>query len=370
MLTTTPPTHILLVSGIYYPDIGGPATFVPKLAENLQARGFRVSTLALTDSKNFERPPENWNRTFIQRKLKLPLRFLITVLAIRKKSGRHSQIFSNGLYEEAALASLLGCKLSVAKIVGDPIWERYRNKVDPGIGLEEFNQEPIRNLKYILQRKFLVWSLNRFNVVTTPSQQLSNLVATWGVREKAIVIANGIQVREVSSATKDYDVISVSRLVSWKNVDKIIHTCSALNFRLAIVGSGPEENRLKALAAQQDVVFLGDLDNDQVFAHLSKSRVFALLSNYEGLSHSLLEAMNLEIPVIVSNTPGNMAVIQHERNGIVVDLNSESELVSSFKKLVTDGSYAKELAQNAKQDIRTYFNLERQLEQFVKLLRV
>ena len=184
------------------------------------------------------------------------------------------------------------------------------------------------------------------------------------------MIANGIQVREVSSATKDYDVISVSRLVSWKNVDKIIHTCSTLNLKLAIVGSGPEENRLKELASQKDVVFLGDLDNDQVFAHLSKSRVFALLSNYEGLSHSLLEAMNLEIPVIVSNTPGNMAVIQHGRNGIVVDVNSESELVSSFKKLVTDGSYAKELAQNAKQDIRTYFNLELQLDQCIKLLRV
>ena len=362
--------RVLLVSGIYFPDIGGPATFLPKLAQALVERNIRVSTLSLTDNRKIERPQENWNRTFVSRKIKLPLRFIVTVLILRLKSGRYSKIFSNGLYEEVAVASLVGSKPSVAKIVGDPIWERYRNNINPNISLEEFNQHPIRNPNYNFQRKFLVWSLNRFEVVTAPSQQLADLVAGWGVKKKVIVIANGIKVRETTKEEKIFDVITVSRLVTWKNVDVLIRVCHELQLKLAIVGSGPDEERLKEMAAQDGVQFLGELNNDEVFTMLPKSRVFALLSNYEGLSHALLEAMNLEIPVIVSSALGNTAVIRHGENGLVVDISDESDLLASFNEMIEDRNYAENLAQNAKRDIRTLFNLDLQINHFIELLRL
>lgn len=370
MNTDKTKNRVLLVSGIYFPDIGGPATFLPKLAEALLERNIQVSTLSLTDDRKIERPQEEWKRTFISRKIRLPLRLIVTVLILRLKSGRYSKIFSNGLYEEVAIASLIGSKPSVAKVVGDPIWERYRNSVNPNIGLEEFNLHPIREKKYKFQRKFLVWSLNRFEVVTAPSQQLADLIAGWGVKKKVIVIANGIKVRETTKEEKIFDVITISRLVTWKNIDVLIRVCHKLQLRLVIVGSGPDEDRLKNMAAQDGVQFLGELNNEEVFTILPKSRVFALLSNYEGLSHSLLEAMNLEIPVIVSSAPGNTAVIRHGENGLVVDLSDESDLLVSFNEIIKNRSYAENLAHHAKQDIRTRFNLDVQMKHFVELLRL
>ena len=368
MNTAESKNRILLVSGIYFPDIGGPATFLPKLAQALLARNFQVGTLSLTDHRRFQRPKENWKRTFISREINLPLRFVITVLVLRLKSGRDSEIFSNGLYEEVAVASLIGSKPSVAKIVGDPVWERYRNKVNPNVGLEEFNEGPIRNLNYHFQRKFLAWSLNRFEVITAPSQQLADLVAKWGVKKKVIVIANGVKVREITPKDKIFDVITVSRLVTWKNVEVLIRVCHELRLKLAIVGSGPDEDRLKKMAAAYEIHFLGELNNEEVFNILLQSRVFALLSNYEGLSHALLEAMNLEVPVIVSSAPGNVAVIRHGVNGHVVDVTKESDLLTSFSKIIEDPEYAANLARNSKRDIRTLFNLDIQLEKFIELL--
>ena len=360
---------VLLVSGIYFPDIGGPATFIPKLARVLMRNDFAVSTISLTDCLNLERPWEEWDRIFIPRKLTLPLRFIVTTISIRVKAGRHSSIFSNGLYEEVAIASLLGSRPRVAKIVGDPIWERYRNKVDPLITLEEFNENTIKQFRYRIQRKLLVWSLNRFQTITTPSHQLAELVTKWGVKSQVEVIQNGIQITEIVQSQKEYDVVTISRLVSWKNVDMVIRICKELELKLGVIGSGPDEDKLRNLAGDSQVEFLGELSYEKVMTILSKSRIFALLSSYEGLSHSLLEAMNMEIPVIVSNAPGNTSVIRSGENGLVVSLDDDSTAAASFQRLIMDFKYAELLARNAKKDASTMYNQDVQLEHFVDLLK-
>ena len=360
--------RVLLVSGIYYPDIGGPATFIPKLAQALKQRKFAVRTLSLTDNWNQVRPKEEWKRIFISRKLKMPLRFIVTIASIRFHAGSKSKIFSNGLYEETAIASLFGCHPTVAKIVGDPIWERYRNKVNPDVTLEAFNENRILPVGYRFQRTLLVWSLNRFQTITVPSQQLAELVTKWGVRTRVAVIANGIQITNTSHDQKEFDVITVSRLVSWKNIDIVINICKELKLKLAVVGSGPEELKLKEMAKDGHVFFLGDLTHEETMKTLSKSRVFAMLSSYEGLSHSLLEAMNIGIPVIVSDAPGNTSVIHNGENGLVVSLQNEPRTASSFLKLLGDSSYAEKLATKAKQDVMSLYNQDVQLEHFVGLL--
>lgn len=361
--------RVLLVSGIYFPDIGGPATFIPKLAKALNRNEFVVRTLSLTDNRNQARPNEDWKRVFVPRKLGIPLRFMVTVGSIRIHAHAGSKIFSNGLYEEVAIASLFGSRPTVAKIVGDPIWERYRNKVDPKITLEAFNERRINRFSFRFQRKLLVWSLNRFETITVPSQQLAELVANWGVKTKIVVVVNGIKVTEVLQDHKEFDVITVSRLVSWKNIDAVIRICKNLKLKLCVIGSGPDELKLKKMAAESEVIFLGELAHEETMRNLAKSRLFAMLSSYEGLSHSLLEAMNMEIPVIVSDAPGNTSVIRNGENGLVVDLKDETKAASSFMELLNNYEYANLLAGKAKQDVRNLYNEDVQLGRFIELLR-
>jgi glycosyltransferase involved in cell wall biosynthesis len=215
-----------------------------------------------------------------------------------------------------------------------------------------------------------VWSLNRFQTITTPSHQLAELVANWGVKTQVVVIPNGIRITEIKQSIKEYDVVTLSRLVSWKNVGMVIGICKTLKLKLGVIGSGPDEANLRTLAVDGNVEFLGELGYEDAMTTLSKSRIFALLSSYEGLSHSLLEAMGMEIPVIVSNAPGNTSVIRTGENGLVVNLEDHSGAATSFQKLISDSDYADSLARNAKQDVLTLYNQDVQLEHFINLLRV
>ena len=119
-------------------------------------------------------------------------------------------------------------------------------------------------------------------------------------------------------------------------MDLLITANSLCNTKLVIVGSGPEEERLRSLAKElnSNVVFTGQLEEQAVIDYLFRSKIFVLISDYEGLSFSLLQAMACGLPSIVSNIKGNLDVISDHDDGIIVDVNNSYELVDAINFLV------------------------------------
>jgi glycosyltransferase involved in cell wall biosynthesis len=160
----------------------------------------------------------------------------------------------------------------------------------------------------------------------------------WGVTKPIEFIPNGVDLISSSFVNKGFDLISVCRLVSWKNLDKLIIANAKAKTKLAIAGSGPEESKLKALAlsTNSNVAFLGQLDEQDVIKALQKSKIFALLSDYEGLSFSLLQAMACGLPSIVSNAKGNTHVITNNSEGIVVEINAQDNISNAIQQLLAE----------------------------------
>jgi glycosyltransferase involved in cell wall biosynthesis len=160
----------------------------------------------------------------------------------------------------------------------------------------------------------------------------------WGVTKPIEFIPNGVDLISTSSVNKEFDLISVCRLVSWKNLDKLIIANAKSRTRLVIAGSGPEESNLKelALSTNSDVTFLGQLEELDVIKALQKSKVFALLSDYEGLSFSLLQAMACGLPSIVSSAKGNTDVITNNSEGLVVDIKNQNNIVTAIQQLLSE----------------------------------
>ena len=94
---------VLLVSGIYPPDIGGPATFIPRLAQHLCDQEIEVEVLTLAD-REFPDNQSDWKVTRINRKIWLPFRFMTTVLVGMKSLRGCDSVFVNGLHEEMGVA--------------------------------------------------------------------------------------------------------------------------------------------------------------------------------------------------------------------------------------------------------------------------
>lgn len=367
-------SKVLLVSGIYFPDIGGPATYIPRLANRLRNKGFLVETISLTDSEEILRPEEDWERRFILRPQHKILRVYKVVHQLIRSASDAQAILANGLYEEVGIASLFLKKKLVAKIVGDPVWERYSNIHGRNITLEAFNSGFKSPLKFRIQRILLRISLNRFDAIYCPSAQLASIVKGWGVTRTICTIENGILCEPVAPApiSKRAGVISVSRLVSWKNVNVLIQACAEADLSLTVIGDGPERNSLVKLSRklQSEVKFLGELPYEDVKNTLRKSKIFALVSSYEGLSFSLLEAMNNSVPVVVSDCTGNSQVIKNGVNGLIVPVLSVSELKQKLMRLNGDPDLAEKLAQNARESIAERFCEELQLDKAIALLKI
>ena len=359
---------MLLVSGIYRPEIGGPATYIPSLAEKLLSLNFNVEVVTLKNSSTVKQN-ELWPVNYINRDQFLFIRFLKTVLLILKKLKGVDVIFANGLLQETALANLLFRKRSVAKVVGDPVWERALNKNETSLNVVEFNNSNL-NFKHKLQRILLRWSLNRFGVITCPSIQLKNIIENWGVYKPIEFIPNGVSLVTEKSTSSDFDLVTVCRLVSLKNIDKIIRASVKTNVSVALVGSGAEEYKLRELASLlgANITFFGQLDRNEVNKILLRSKIYLNLSDHEGLSFSLLEAMSCGLPSIVSDIQGNTNVITNGLDGIVVDVKSENQLINAIKTLMDSPSTRLDYGLSARSKIKSEYLQEIQIGKVINLL--
>lgn len=360
---------VLLVSGIYFPDIGGPATYLPRLASALIEKGHEVQSVSLTDTGDVIRPHESWERTFVPRNINKWSRTFKLVRIIREKAKKSDFIFTNGLFIETALALIgLNCH-STAKIVGDPVWERLKNKRGTKYSVDEFAIR-FTGVKTLIQRKTINLALSQFNQLTAPSENLARNIRHWGVKKEITVIPNGVACLKVESNHHDYDVVSLARLVTWKQIDILIEACAIANLKLAIAGDGPERRNLEELAAktQCDAHFFGKLDREDSIHLLRRSKIFALISTYEGLSFALIEAMMLEKCILVSNIPGNTAVITDHVEGLLTEALSAREVSEKLSILNSDQMEIRLLGRSARAKAQLNFCEEKQLSKMTDLL--
>ena len=166
---------ILVTVGIFPPDIGGPATFVPEIVNHLQnEHNYEIDILTLSDNQNLNIKNE-FSVSKINRNLPLPYRWLSTILKIYKLAKDKDLIFVNGLGTETTIANIFLKKKIIRKIVGDPVWERAYNKSKTSNSFDDF-QENNNGIFILLQKRIRNFSIKRSDIVVTPSQHLKNFV--------------------------------------------------------------------------------------------------------------------------------------------------------------------------------------------------
>lgn len=359
--------RILLTSGIYPPDIGGPATYVPKFARYIAEKHEGVRVVSLRPSGDIE-ACKKFKLSLIKRRF-LPFRLLNTTFVVLSESLKSDRIFSNGLYLEAGLAARILNKPAVAKIVGDPVWERARNKHKTELSMKEFQVARLSFPDYLM-RKVYRFTFNSFSILTCPSQELVEIVRSWGITSPVVYVPNGVEIPEKKLLKKDYDLIFVGRLVPWKNVDLLIQLAADLNLKAVIIGGGPEAQRLKMLASLNgaDCFFTGELSKPEILDFLNRAKLFVLLSQYEGLSFALLEAMAAGLPSLVSSAPGNLAVVSDNKDAIVVDVQQIPNSYSIISGLVQDSNKLTLFGENARSKVKEKYEQSLRLEDMFQLI--
>ena len=359
--------RVLVTVGIFPPDIGGPATFVPKIAKYFQDElNYEIEILTLSDNKN-----SNINDDFsvkrIDRNLPIIYRWLKTIFTIYKLGKNKDLIFVNGLGTEATVANIFLKKKIIRKIVGDPVWERAYSKAKISESFDEFQ---VKNYGFSisLQKKVRSFSIKKSDIVVTPSQHLKNFILNLGFKNKIEIINNGVFIPEENTNIFTNDQINitiVSRLVSHKNIEKIIKAISDLNsplINLNIIGDGPELNQLQKISLESNnkdnIIFHGKLNRDEINHIFLNSDIYIQASNYEGLPHSLLEAMSYGIPVLCTPVGECKEILGNEDRGYILDLPvSKNNIKSKISEIIGEKNIANKKGERGKDFINEKYNL-------------
>jgi glycosyltransferase involved in cell wall biosynthesis len=116
------------------------------------------------------------------------------------------------------------------------------------------------------------------------------------------------------------------------------------------------------------VKFLGQLEEQDVKDVLVKSRIFALLSDYEGLSFALLQAMASGIPSIVSDVKGNSDVVRNEVEGLVINIGNQVEIENAIKKLLGSTELLAKYGAAAKLKVKNEYEQKNQISKVINLM--
>jgi glycosyltransferase involved in cell wall biosynthesis len=182
------------------------------------------------------------------------------------------------------------------------------------------------------------------------------------------------QITNVGHITKKFDAVFVGRLVKIKNVSFLLSATRKIislfpNFKLCIVGSGPEEKKLKRFVKDNQltrhVSFVGF--SKKFEQYIAQSKIFVFPSQNEGVPLVLLEAMSNKLPIVCSDYPAAKEVVRHEYNGYIY--HSEDEFVQYVGKLLREPNKRKQLGNNGHSLVIRKFN-PTNIEAYIKALGI
>lgn len=202
------------------------------------------------------------------------------------------------------------------------------------------------------------------------SDKVRRDLASIGVNESSIsVIPNGIDFESVMKTQASYqafDLFFAGRLIREKNLDLLVNAIAVLSRKhpsltCAIVGDGPERNRLIELARQlhvaDKIAFLGTFQrHEQVISLLKSSKIFVLPSSREGFSTVLAEAKACKLPAVVYAGAQSAApeMIQDGRDGLLFYQLEVEELADRIERLLSDEDLRANISDNAFESARRY----------------
>ena len=353
--------RVCIITGIFPPDIGGPATYVPHIAAALAERGHSITVLTLSNSLDHDDSQYGFRVVRLSRRLSKPWRWLRTVREILRLGQDADVLFVNGLTIEAALANLWLGKPMVQKVVGDFAWERSTNRGWVQDGFEEFQKQRY-GLKVESLKALRAWWTRRATRVIVPSRYLAGWIMQWGVpEEKLAIIYNAVEpcdgVRPAAVPLRTpLKAVAVGRLVPLKCVDRVIEAlvpCPTVG--LVIVGDGSERKRLEGFANTLNVAdrvyFAGQVSQAEAIRLMAACDFFVLNSTHEGLPHVVLEAMSLGLPVIATAVGGTPEVVCDGANGRLIAPADNDALGQVLAQLVSSPGERQRLAKGAKQAV-------------------
>ncbi len=388
---------------------GGAEKYFIEISRELEKAGHQVAIFSMHHPKNIK---SSWDKYFVSRisfnesrlrdKILAPFRIIYSFEAKRKfekllKDFKPDLIHIHNIYHQISPSIL-----SVAKKYKIPvimhlhdyklICPNYQLFVDNKICYRCKGQKYYNCLKYKCFKKSFWQSLlatiemyfhhrilniykKNIDLFIAPSEFMKKTVVDFGFSDEKIKVIYNFT--DTSKDGFNFDSSSYAlyfgRLSAEKGVDVLLRAFKLADsqMKLKIVGSGPEETRLKKicseLSLEDQVEFLGyktGLDLEDI---IKKSKVVFLPSIWaENMPLALLESMSFAKVVIASKTGGMSELLEDGQTGFLFENGNTWELAEKIKNL--EKYNLNQIGQNAREKIMD-LNINNHLEKILSMYK-
>lgn len=348
----------VIASGIWPPDVGGPASHAPALAAALHVRGHKVTVVTTAERPPAARP---YPVRFASRALPPGLRHLRALVLVTQAARAADVVYATSMVRRAALGAALARRPLVVKLVADEPFERARRSGRFAGTLEEF-QTHRGSLATRVARATRTVALRRADHIFVPSGYLREVAVGWGLDPARLETLHnpappldGVPSREEARTALGLDgfvLAFAGRLTAQKWLDGALAALARVpGPTLAVLGEGPERARLERLAAELGVAsrvrFLGGGARADVLRLFRAADCSLLTSAWENFPHTVVESLAVGTPVVATAVGGVPEVVRDGSNGLLVPPHDVDALVGALRSVSSDDALRARLAASA-----------------------
>jgi len=357
--------RVLIVSGIWPPDVGGPASHAPDVAEFLRGRGHEVEVVTTADAPPAARP---YPVRAVPRRHRAGVRHYRGAALVHHRARNADVVYTTGMFGRSAAGSALARKPYVVKLTADPAFERSRRRGFVEGDLDDFQVHGGGPAGALLRFARDV-ELRHAAHVFTPSAYLRELALGWGVApERVSVLPNPSPVvgelgqrdelrREfgLNGATLAF----AGRLTAQKSLERVLEVVAGADgVKLVIAGEGPEReplrNRAGELGIGDRVTFLGAQPRERIVELFHAADATILASSWENFPHTVVEALAVGTPVLAMQAGGVAEVVHDGVNGLLVAAGDTAALAEAVRRYFADDELRERLRGAAAASVAEY----------------
>jgi len=349
---------VVVVTGLWPPDVGGPASHAPALARALLERGHDVEAVTTASSP----PPDpGYRMRWVRRDRPAVLRHLGVVLAVFVAARRSDRVYATTMVRRAALGAALARTPLVVKLVADEVFEREHRSGRFAGTLAAF-QSHRGGLRVRALRATRRVALRRARHVVVPSAYLRAHALAWGLDPgRTSVVPNPAPaLAELPTRDEAREGLGIEgpalgfagRLTAQKALPDALAALSRVSgAELLVLGDGPERENLEQVTAELGVAdrvrFLGPGGREDVLRLFRAVDLVLVTSAWENLPHTLLEALAVGTPVVATAVGGIPEVVRDGENGMLVAAGDVVALAAAIERVLQDPILRQQLADAA-----------------------
>ena len=347
-----PKFDICLATGIYPPDIGGPAVYVPSLAKELISLGHTVSVLTYS---NVDSDSDDKEQEYSLKRIKRGntvinyIRYFFALLKITKGKDIIYTFDTMSAGLPTMFVSFIRRIPYVVRVGGDFIWERYIGAAKDPVSLREFYAKQLYT-----QDKFRFFLINRVlsrakKLMFTTQFQLDLFEPVYRFKKKNVTIINNPipNIEEnIIHEKKNNTIVFPCRFIEKSNLFRLMDAFDSSinpdNFTLVLVGDGPIKKDVIAYAMtkkySKHIDIRDRISRKGVWKLFADSHAFICPSITDISPNSVMDAIAIGIPFAVTKETGYDWLSTY---AYCFDPMSVEDITKAFNALMNEETYQK-----------------------------